>query len=84
MLKSTLTTAIFTIMLAVTTLFSQQTHLNQHAVKFENPSTISIVGENGLVMRTTNNGMDWTEQNTNVTNVLFGAFYKRWYLTGSW
>lgn len=76
MLKSTLTTAIFTIMLAVTTLFSQQTDLNQHAVKFENPSTISIVGENGLVMRTTNNGMDWTEQNTNVTNVLFGASIK--------
>ena len=76
MLKSTLTTAIFIIMLAVTTLFSQQIDLNQYSVKFENPTTISIVGENGLVMRTTNNGMDWTEQNTNVTNVLFGASVK--------
>lgn len=76
MLKSTLTTAILTIMLAVTTLFSQLETLNQYAVKFENPTTISIVGEDGLVMRTTNNGINWTQQNTNLTNVLFGASIK--------
>jgi len=53
--------------------FAQNPLLNEHAVNFENATTVSLVGENGLIMRSTNRGLTWNEQSTNVSNVLFGA-----------
>ena len=65
----------FTLLLVLVTftLFAQNPVLNEHAVKFENSTTISLVGENGLIMRSTDNGVSWTEQSTNISSVLFGA-----------
>ncbi len=76
MLTLTLRSTIFFLLLLSTAVFSQNPLLNEYAVKFENPSTISIVGEDGLIMRTTNNGVNWVEQTTNITNVLYGAVMK--------
>lgn len=67
----------FTLLLVLVTftLFAQNPVLNEHAVKFENSTTISLVGENGLVMRSSDNGVTWVEQSTNISNALFGAAF---------
>lgn len=68
----------FTIfLLAVLSSFSfAQSLVNENSIKFENATTATLVGENGLIMRTTNNGASWSEQNSNISNVLFGnSFY---------
>ncbi len=49
---------------------------NEHSIKFENPTTATLVGENGVIMRTVNNGANWEEQNSNISNVLFGNSVK--------
>jgi len=69
-LKFSLIALIFT-----SIIYAQNPVVNEYSVKFENPTTVSLVGENGLVMRSTNNGQNWVEQNTNVSNVLFGASF---------
>ena len=76
MLTLTSKFTILFLLLLSTAVFSQNPLLNEYAVKFENPSTVSIVGEDGLIMRTTNNGVNWVEQTTNITNVLYGAAIK--------
>ncbi len=63
---------ILTLVLISTPLFSQNLMINENSVKFENSTTASIAGENGIVLRTTDKGNTWVEQNTNVTNVLNG------------
>ncbi|HRE10135.1 MAG TPA: YCF48-related protein [Ignavibacteria bacterium] len=54
-------------------IFAQNSQLNEHAVKFESSTTVSLVGENGLIMRSTDRGLTWNEQQTNISNVLFGT-----------
>lgn len=68
-------TALFILLLAVSFTFSQAV-TNEHSIKFENPTTATLVGENGVIMRTTNNGANWEEQNSNISNVLFGNSLK--------
>ena len=63
------------VFLFTTFVYAQNPVVNEYSVKFENPTTVSLVGENGLIMRSTNNGQNWVEQNTNVSNVLFGASF---------
>jgi len=64
-------------LLVVLTTFSfAQLEVNEHSIKFEDATTASLVGENGLIMRTTDNGASWSEQTSNISNVLFGnSFY---------
>jgi photosystem II stability/assembly factor-like uncharacterized protein len=76
MLTLTLRSTIFFLLLLTTAVHSQNPLLGEYAVKFENPSTVTIVGEDGLIMRTTNNGVNWVEQTTNITNVLYGTSIK--------
>lgn len=53
-----------------------QSEVNELSIKFEDATTATLVGENGLIMRTTDNGASWSEQNSNISNVLFGnSFY---------
>jgi photosystem II stability/assembly factor-like uncharacterized protein len=42
-------------------------------IKFENEQTAVLVGQDGLIMRTENGGLNWTTQNSNVTTVLYGT-----------
>lgn len=48
-----------------------QTPVNQFSVKFENPTSATMVGQDGLVMRTEDGGLNWTIQDAGITNVLF-------------
>jgi len=61
--------AVFFILTAVK-IFSQ-TPVNQFSVKFENSTTATMVGQNGLVMRTEDGGLNWSMQDPGITNVLF-------------
>jgi photosystem II stability/assembly factor-like uncharacterized protein len=49
-----------------------QAGVNEHSVKFEDATTATLVGENGIIMRTTDMGATWLEQNSNISNALFG------------
>ena len=53
--------------------YSQATALNEYSLKFENSTTATLVGESGLIMKTTDNGQTWTEKSSNVSSVLFGV-----------
>lgn len=58
------------------TAFSQQPDVYEHNIKFVNNSTASLVGEDGVIMQTTDNGLTWSEQNSGITNTLYGnAFF---------
>lgn len=39
-------------------------------IKFETETSATLVGENGLIMRTDDGGLTWTEQTSGTTNVL--------------
>jgi len=75
---------LFFILILNILLFAQQPVVNEHSIKF-NPVTMggsteaSLVGEDGLFMKTTDGGVSWTEYSTNLTNVL----YSHSYLSGS-
>lgn len=61
-------TALFFI-LGVVKIFSQPVQ-NENSIKFENVTTATLVGQDGLIMRTENSGIIWTEQTSGITNVL--------------
>lgn len=75
MLNFKLNFSLLALLLFYSSVFSQNPLLNENSVKFENSTTASLVGENGLIMKTTNNGVSWTEEATNVTNVLYGSSF---------
>src|SRR5689334_20614617 len=66
-------TAVFFILSAVK-IFSQPV-LSENSIKFENVQTATLVGQDGLIMRTVDGGLTWTEQTSNVTNVLNSIDY---------
>lgn len=66
---------IFTLLIAffilgVFRVYAQPISLNENDIKFENPTTATLVGQDGLIMRTEDTGENWTVLNTGVTNVL--------------
>jgi photosystem II stability/assembly factor-like uncharacterized protein len=69
-LNKTLVTliALFFILSAVK-IFSQ-TLLNQNSIKFESVTTATLVGQDGLISRTEDGGLNWTTQTSGITNVL--------------
>ena len=67
---SSLTTIIF-ITLFIINVCSQPT-VYEHSIKFENTTTAILVGEDGLIMKTTDNGNTWQEQSSGVVNTLYG------------
>jgi len=64
----TLLTVFF--ILGVFRVYAQPVSLNEHNIKFENPTTATLVGQDGLIMRTEDTGENWTVLNTGVTNLL--------------
>ncbi|MEO8513219.1 MAG: T9SS type A sorting domain-containing protein [Ignavibacteria bacterium] len=60
--------AVFFILGAVR-IFSQPV-LNENSITFENSQTATLVGQDGIIMRTVDGGLSWTEQLSGVTNVL--------------
>ena len=61
-------TAVFFILAAVRT--NSQPLVNQNDIKFETPAIATLVGQDGLIMRTVDGGATWVVQNPNITNVL--------------
>lgn len=55
--------------------YSQPVAFNENSIKFENEQTATLVGQDGLIMRTEDGGISWTVQASNVTNVLMGNDY---------
>ena len=45
--------------------------LNENSIKFENVTTATLVGQDGLVQKTTDGGITWVPQVTGITNVLY-------------
>jgi len=64
---------VFTVLVLSASVYSQAIALNEYSLKFENSTTATLVGEGGLIMKTTDNGQTWTEKSSNVSNVLFGV-----------
>lgn len=60
--------AVFLILAAVRTY--SQTLVNQNDIKFETPSIATLVGQDGLIMRTEDGGTTWNVKDPGVTNVL--------------
>lgn len=44
-------------------------------IKTENSTIATIVGEDGLIMRTDNGGVNWVQQPTNITNIINAIDY---------
>jgi photosystem II stability/assembly factor-like uncharacterized protein len=53
--------------------YSQATALDEHSIKFENSTTATLVGQDGLIMKTTDNGLTWTQKSSNISNTLYGV-----------
>lgn len=53
-----------------------QAVVNEHSIKFTSTTAATLVGDDGVIMRTTNGGISWSEQTSNVTNVLLGNSHK--------
>jgi photosystem II stability/assembly factor-like uncharacterized protein len=53
--------------------FSQGT-VNEHSIKFDasNTSSAILVGEDGVILKTNDNGASWQRQQSNISNVLYG------------
>jgi photosystem II stability/assembly factor-like uncharacterized protein len=48
---------------------------NLNNVKFVNPTTGTIVGQSGKILKTTNAGTNWVTQTSGTTNHLFGVYF---------
>lgn len=68
--KTFITFFAFLFILSAVKLYSQ-TPLNENSIKFENVSTATLVGQDGLVQKTTDGGITWSPQVTVITNVLY-------------
>jgi len=78
-LNKTLVTliALFFILSAVK-IFSQIS-LNENSIKFESLTTATLVGQDGLILRTVDGGLNWTVQTSGITNVLNSNDYISYY-----
>src|SRR5437868_4150009 len=67
-------TALFAVLFVQTAIFSQS-NVNEHAVKFDpsNSQNAFLVGENGVILKSTDIGLTWTAQESGVTNTLYGV-----------
>lgn len=70
-------TVLFYIIAAVK--INSQTLLNENSIKFENPTTATLVGQDGLIMRTVDGGLNWIVQSSGITNVLNSNDYVSFY-----
>lgn len=68
--------AVFFILSAIR-IFSQTT-LSEYSIKFEEPSVATLVGQDGLIMRTIDGGVTWDAQTSGITNVLYSIEYAKY------
>ncbi|MEO8513218.1 MAG: YCF48-related protein [Ignavibacteria bacterium] len=67
-LNKTILTAVFFVLCSMN-IFSQPV-VNENSIKFESAVIATLVGQDGLIMRTNDGGLTWTEQVSGITNVL--------------
>ncbi|MEO8513345.1 MAG: YCF48-related protein, partial [Ignavibacteria bacterium] len=60
------------IMLFLVSFAFAQAPVDEYSIKFTGTHTAMLVGADGIIMKTTNNGIVWEEQTSNVTNLLLG------------
>jgi len=70
-LKTKLLTLLIVLAVYIQNVSSQST-VNEHSIKFLNTSVATIVGEDGVILKTTDGGTSWVEQNSGITNVFYG------------
>src|SRR5437870_3369344 len=68
--KSSVIPVLFVLFINGTS-YSQST-VNEHSVKFLDINSAMLVGEDGVIMKTTDGGQTWADQTSGVTNVLYG------------
>jgi len=51
---------------------NSQPAVYEHSIKFVNSSNATLVGEDGVILKTTDNGLTWSEQTSGVVNTLYG------------
>ncbi len=73
--KTLITIAALFFILSAVKILSQPVLLNQNGIKFEDVQTATLVGQDGLIMRTEDGGLNWTEQTSGITNVLNSIDY---------
>lgn len=49
-----------------------QSDVNEHSIKFFSDQEATLVGEDGLILKTVDAGANWVAQTSGVTNVLYG------------
>lgn len=69
-LNKTLVTLFALIFILSAVKIFSQTLLDKNSIKFENITTATLVGQDGLISRTEDGGLNWTTQTSGITNVL--------------
>ncbi len=69
----TVTLAILSAFIIFTqnTVFSQS-DVNEHSIKFQSDQVATLVGDDGVILATTDGGISWNQQVSGITNVLYG------------
>lgn len=75
MFTTTFKSFIFLLIFGLTYTYAQPV-VNELSIKFSSATTATLVGEDGVIMRTTNQGASWVEQSSGITNVLYGNSHK--------
>jgi len=66
-----LSTPVFLIIFSCVAIFSQPVVI-ERSIQYSDVNNATVVGEDGLAMRTTDGGFTWSELTTGITNVLYG------------
>lgn len=69
-LNKTLVSLIALVFILSAVKIFSQTLLNENSIKFESVTTATLVGQDGLILRTEDGGLNWTTQTSGITNVL--------------
>ena len=67
--KTLVTLFALLFILSAVKIFSQ-TLLDKNSIKFENVTTATLVGQDGMILRTEDGGMNWTALTSGITNML--------------
>jgi len=78
-LNKTLVTLITLLFILSAVKIFSQTLQNQNSIKFESVTTATLVGQDGLILRTEDGGLNWTTQTSGITNVLNSNDYISYY-----
>lgn len=71
MLSNSIKSLLVLFFFCTTFTFAQKV-VNEHSIKFTSSTEATLVGEDGVIMKTNDLGATWVEQSSGVTNVLYG------------